>query len=99
MGLRSAVALQQGATEELLDKTRRADDAGISSDQRAALLLCQAFLEDPAHFGATDAAGEVRIALTAAQIVELLVRLVMWSSDKVLIALGLDLDEPKSQLY
>jgi hypothetical protein len=99
MGLRSAVAQQQGATEQLLGGPLRADDEGLAADHRAALLVCQAFLEDPAHFGDSDDADVVRRTFSAAQVVELMVRLVMWSSDKALIALGLDLDEPRSQLY
>lgn len=98
MGLRNAVALQSGATEDLLESSRRADDPGIATEHRAALLLCQAFLEDPSSFS-PQAAAEVAGAFAPAEVIELLVRLIMWSSDKTLIALGLDLDEPITQTY
>jgi hypothetical protein len=98
MGLRNAVALHSGATEELLATSRRADDPGIAAKHRAALLLCQAYLENPETFSA-DAAAEVSAVFTPGDVVELLVRLIMWSSDKTLIGLGLDLDEPIVQTY
>lgn len=98
MGLRNAVALHSGATEEVLSTSRRADDPAIPAKHRAALLLCQAYLENPGLFSA-DSAVEVSAVFTPSEVVELLVRLIMWSSDKTLIGLGLDLDEPIIQTY
>ena len=98
MGLRNAVALQSGATEDVLVAAPRADDPGIAAEHRAALLLCQAYLEDARPLSPAVAA-EVLAVFSPADVVELITRLVMWSSDKTLVALALDLDAPITQLY
>lgn len=92
MSTRSAVALQQGATEEMLDAVDCYDDADFTSAQKAALHLADAYLVSPAHM--TDAAKQAAAdELTADQAVELVLKLMGFSSDKVMVALGLDLDE------
>lgn len=93
-GLRSRAALESGATEELLAEGSELPTAS----QRAALRVADAFLSDP---NALDPAGrdEVLAELTAEQVVEVVERLAGWSYNKVLIALGLDLDEIRPQVY
>ena len=60
--------------------------------RRAALRLADAYLMDPA---ATSDVVKQEVAehLSVAQVVELAVKLMGFSSDKVMVALGLDIDE------
>ncbi len=96
--MRSAVALQHGATEDLLRATLADDDSLLTAEQRAALVLADAFLDDPAGLTAASA-EQIRSALTTEQVIELVVRLMQWSGNKAMIALGLDLDEVRPQVY
>jgi alkylhydroperoxidase family enzyme len=92
MSARSAVALQQGVDEEMLAAVDCYEDSDLSPAQRAALRLADAYLTSPAEM--SDAAREeVAANLSARQIVELVLKLMGFSSDKVMVALGLDLDE------
>ena len=60
--------------------------------QQAALALADAYLTSPREM--TDAVQrEVAGHLSAAQIVEVVLKLMGFSSDKTMVALGLDLDE------
>lgn len=95
MSVRSAVALHQGADEEFLASAAvaPADAHELSAVHRAALRLADTYLTHPA--GMTDADRQaVSGELTAPQIVELVVKLMTYSSDKVMVALGFDLEEP-----
>jgi alkylhydroperoxidase family enzyme len=92
MSVRGAVAQQQGANEELLAEVDHYEDSGLSPFRKAALRLADAYLSYPA--GMTDAVREeVRVHLTSAQIAELVLKLMGYSSDKIMVALGLDLEE------
>jgi alkylhydroperoxidase family enzyme len=92
MSARSAVALQQGVDEEMLAEVDRYEHSDLSPAQRAALRLADAYLTSPAEM--SDAAKrEVATHLSQVQIVELVLKLMGFSSDKVMVALGLDLDE------
>jgi alkylhydroperoxidase family enzyme len=92
MSARSAVALQRGATEEMLSSVDQYEDSDLTSAQQAALKLADAYLVAPAEM--SDATRrEVAAELSAEQIVELTLKLMGFSSDKVTVALGLDLDE------
>jgi alkylhydroperoxidase family enzyme len=92
MSTRSAVALQRGATEEMLDAVDTYDEADFTDEQKAALQLADVYLVSPAHATQTVKAAAAE-HLTALQAVEVVLKLMGYSSDKVLIALGLDLDE------
>lgn len=70
----------------------------LSDQQRAALRLADIFLDDPSGM-TPEIAEQIRSSLTVEQIVELVVRLMQWSSNKTIIGLGLDLDEIRSQVY
>jgi alkylhydroperoxidase family enzyme len=92
MSVRSAVALQRGATEEMLTAVDRYEESDLTPDQQAALKLADAYLVAPAEM--TDATKHaVAEHLTTQQIVELVLKLMGFSSDKVTVALRLDLDE------
>jgi alkylhydroperoxidase family enzyme len=92
MSARSAVALQQGADEAMLSAVDHYQDSDFTPAQRAALVLADAYLTAPSEM--SDAAKrEVAAHLTPTQVVELALKLMGFSSDKVMVALGLDLDE------
>jgi alkylhydroperoxidase family enzyme len=92
MSARSAVALQQGVDENMLSEVDHYEDSELSPAQRAALRLADAYLTYPAEM--SDAAKqEVAAHLNPVQVVETVLKLMGFSSDKVMVALGLDLDE------
>jgi alkylhydroperoxidase family enzyme len=90
---RSPAARAQGATEALYAAIDDYEASDLSERQKAALRLADAYLLWPA--GTSD---EVRAGaldqFTPEQIVEFVLRLLVYSSDKVMISLNLDLDEP-----
>jgi len=92
MSARGAVAQQQGVDEQMLEKVDHYEDSDLSPDQQAALLLADAYLIAP---GAMSDAVRAEIAahLTSAQVVEVVLKLMGFSSDKALVALGIDFDE------
>ena len=92
MSARGAVAQQQGVDEQMLDKVDHYEDSDLSPEHRAALRLADVYLLAP---GATSDAARAEIAahLTPAQVVELVLLLMGFSSDKALVALGIDFDE------
>jgi alkylhydroperoxidase family enzyme len=95
MSVRSAVAQQHGVDEDMLDAVDRYQDSDLLPAQRAALVLADAYLVAPAEM--SDAAKqEVAAHLTPVQVVELALKLMGFSSDKVMVALGLDLDEVRT---
>jgi alkylhydroperoxidase family enzyme len=92
MSARSAVAQQHGVDEEMLAAVDHPEDSDLSAAQRAALALADAYLTSPAAM--TDAVRqEVAAHLDPRQVVELVLKLTGFSSDKVMVALGHDLDE------
>jgi alkylhydroperoxidase family enzyme len=92
MSARSAVALQQGVGEEMLADVDHYEDSDLSPAQRAALRLADAYLTYPAEMD-ESVKREVVESLSSRQVVELVLKLMGFSSDKVMVALGLDLDE------
>jgi alkylhydroperoxidase family enzyme len=92
MSARGAVAQQQGVDEEMLEKVDHYEDSDLSPEQRAALRLADGYLIAPAAM--TDAVrADIAAHLAPAQVVELVLKLMGFSSDKALVALGIDLDE------
>ncbi len=92
MSARSAVALQQGADEEMLAQVDRYETSELSPAQQAALRLADAYLVSPAEM--SDAVKQdVAANLSPVQVVEVVLKLMGFSSDKVMVALGLDFDE------
>lgn len=92
MSVRGAVAQQQGADEELLAEVDHYEDSALSQLQKAALRLADAYLNDPAGLS-DEVKAEVLSQLSSAQVAELVLKLMGYSSDKVMVALGLDLEE------
>jgi alkylhydroperoxidase family enzyme len=92
MSARSAVALEQGADEQMLASVDHYEQSDLTPTQKAALRLADAYLAGPATMSASDR-SEVAAHLSPAQIVELALKLMGFSNDKVMVALGLDFDE------
>jgi alkylhydroperoxidase family enzyme len=92
MSARGAVAQQQGVDEQMLEKVDHYEDSDLAPEQRAALRLADAYLVAP---GAISDAVRVEVSaqLTPAQVVEVVLKLTGFSSDKALVALGIDFDE------
>jgi alkylhydroperoxidase family enzyme len=92
MSARGAVAQQQGVDEQMLDQVDDYENSDLPERQRAALRLADAYLVAPAAM--TDAArAQIASELTPTQIVEVVLKLMGFSSDKAMVALGLDFDE------
>ena len=92
MSVRSAVALEEGADEELLAKVDAYNTSDLTEFQKAALRLADVYLGVPS--AADDELRAVILGqLTPAQVVETVLKLMQWSSDKVMVALRHDLDE------
>ncbi len=92
MSARSAVALQRGVDEEMLAAVDHYQDSDLSPAQHAALALADAYLTSPSDMS-ESAKQEVAANLSPVQVVELVLKVMGFSSDKVMVALGLDLDE------
>ena len=92
MSARSAVALQRGADEQMLDAVDHYRDSDLSPAQQAALALADAYLTSPADMP-TAVRDEVASQLSAVQAIEIVLKLMGFSSDKAMVALGLDFDE------
>ncbi len=94
MSARGAVAQQQGADEDLLGKVDDYERSDLSPTQVAALRLADAYLPAPAAM--TVAVREdVASQLTAVQVVEIVLKVMGFSSDKAMVALGIDFDEER----
>ena len=98
MSVRSAVALEAGADEAILAKVDDYERSDLSEMQKAALRVADAYLSSPA-----DMTDEVRKGalehLSSPQIVETVLHLMQYSSDKMMVALGLDLEEIKIMTF
>jgi len=92
MSARSAVALQQGVDEEMLSSVDHYETSDLSTAQQAALRLADAYLIAPAEMSEATKRN-VAANLTPTQVVEVVLKLMGFSSDKVMVALGLDFEE------
>jgi hypothetical protein len=92
MSARSAVAQQKGADEAMLAAVDDYQESDLSEEQKSALRVADAFLTAPASIDEAFTQAVVE-NLSAVQVVEIAVKLVGFSSDKVMVALGLDFDE------
>jgi alkylhydroperoxidase family enzyme len=94
MSARGAVAQQQGVDDEMLAKVDDYERSDLPPGQRAALRLADAYLIAPAAM--TDAVrADVATHLTSEQIVEVVLKVMGFSSDKAMVALGIDFDEER----
>jgi alkylhydroperoxidase family enzyme len=96
--MRNAVALQHGATEDLLAQVDFYETSDLSEQQKLLLRLTDAFLSSPADVS-KQLQEELSAHFTAAQIVDLLLHLIQWSRDKAMVALSLELDEVRHIVY
>jgi alkylhydroperoxidase family enzyme len=92
MSARSAVALQQGVDEAMLDAVDDHRDSGLAPEHRAALALADAYLGSPASM-TDDVRQQVAEHLSPQQAIEIVLKLMGFSNDKVMVAMGHDLDE------
>ena len=97
MGYRDAVALQAGVDDDMLALVDDHEHSRLSPKQKTALRFADAYLNGPVAVD-DDQRAELSTYFTPAEIGSLLVRLMHFSSDKVMVALGLDLDEPTRQV-
>jgi alkylhydroperoxidase family enzyme len=92
MSARSAVALEQGVDERMLASVDQYEQSDLTAAQKAALRLADAYLAAPAEMSEA-VKSEVAAHLSPEQVVELALKLMGFSNDKVMVALGLDFDE------
>ena len=97
MGYRDAGALQAGVDDDMLALVDDHEHSALSSKQKAALRFADAYLNGPVAVD-DELRAELDTYFTPAELGSLLVRLIQFSSDKVMVALGLDLDEPTRQV-
>ena len=97
MGYRDAVALQAGVDDDMLALVDDHEHSALSPKQKAALRFADAYLNGPVAVD-DGLRAELTTYFTPAELGSLLVRLVHFSSDKVMVALGLDLSEPVRQV-
>ena len=98
MGLRSAGALQQGVDESLLATVATGRRGDLEPRQSAAVAVANAFLETPGIVSSTE--WEATAAeLTEDEIAELVLRLTLFSRNKVSVSLGLDEDTVRIRSY
>lgn len=88
MSLRRAVARPAGV-DDLNGAVAAYERSALSACQKVALRLADRFLANPSGLGPEHRA-EALECFTPAQIVELVLKLVSFSSDKTAVALGLD---------
>ena len=97
MGYRDAVALQAGVDDNMLALVDDHEHSELSPKQKVALRFADAYLNGPVAVD-DDLRGELAANFTPAELGSLLLRLMHFSSDKVMVALGLDLTEPVRQV-
>src|SRR5689334_16865258 len=94
MSARGAVAQQQGVDDEMLAKVDDYEHSDLSAAQLAALRLADAYLIAPAAM--TDAVrADVAAHLSPEQVVEVVLKVMGFSSDKAMVALGIDFEEER----
>ena len=97
MSVRDAVALQHGADEDMYAKIDRHETSDLADHQKAALRLADVYLAAPSGMTA-ELEEELQRHYTGSQIAELVLKLMQYSSDKIMVSLGLDLEEVDIQV-
>src|ERR1700687_6186431 len=92
MSVRDAVASEHGVDEGMLSKVDNYEASDLSPRQKAALALADVYLASPGTM-TDELREELQRQFGAAEIVEVVLRVMQYSSDKVMVALGLDLDK------
>jgi alkylhydroperoxidase family enzyme len=94
MSARGAVAQQQGVDDEMLAKVDDYEQSDLSPGQQAALRLADAYLIAPAAM-TDEMRADVAAHLSPEQVVEVVLKVMGFSSDKAMVALGIDFDEER----
>jgi hypothetical protein len=89
MGLRLGVAREHGLDESMAEKVDHYEESDLPEHQKVALRLADAFVTWPAGISKTLAA-QLREYYSPGQIVELLLDISKWSTQKIPVALGTD---------
>ena len=97
MGYRDAVALQAGVDDDMLALVDDHEHSSLDPKQKAALRFADAYLNGPVAID-DKLRADLNTHFTPPELGSLLVRLMQFSSDKVMVALGLDLAEPTRQV-
>jgi hypothetical protein len=91
MGLRGAVAQQQGITEEIVTQVASRQDAVLAPRHAAAAAVADAFLGAPSTVTPDEWAALTSV-LTEDEVAVIVLRLTLFSRNKVRVALGFDDD-------
>ena len=100
MSLRLGVARAAGLDETMAEKIDRYEESDLPEHQKVALRLTDAYVTAPGAI--SDELGEqVRSHFTEAQIVELMLDMSKWSTQKLPVALGTDdpIDSDRLSLF
>lgn len=98
MSLRSAEGLRAGVSEQMLAEVDDYEFSSLPERQQVALRLADVFLVQPTELSA-ELIGQVQENFSAEEIVEILLRLVHWSHNKVMVALGVDGEDMPRVVY
>lgn len=100
MSLRLGVARDAGLDETMAEKIDYYEESDLPEHQKVALRLTDAFVNSPGAISA-KLREEVRHYFTEAQIVELMLDMSKWSTQKLSVALGTDepIDSERLSLF
>lgn len=89
MSLRLGVARDNGLDEDMAAKIDRYEASDLPERHKVALRLTDAFVTAPGSIGA-ELRAQARAHFTEAQLVELMLDMSKWSTQKLSVALGTD---------
>mgnify|MGYP001327633897 CR=1 FL=1 len=89
MSVRLGVAREAGFDEMMAEKISHYEESDLLEHQKAALRLADAFVIAPGAIS-SDLRAQVRMHFTDEQIVELMLDMSKWSTQKLSVALGTD---------
>ncbi len=89
MSLRLGVARDNGLDEDMAAKIDRYEESDLPERHKVALRLVDAFVTAPGAIGA-ELRAQARAHFTEAQLVELMLDMSKWSTQKLSVALGTD---------
>jgi hypothetical protein len=98
MGLRGAVALQQGVDEDIVARVASRHVDTLAPRLAAAVAVADAYLGAPAEVTADDW-RDLTTVLTEDDVATIVLRLTLFSRNKVRVALGLDADEVRYRTF
>lgn len=98
MNLRAASALAVGGNEGIFDEVDHYETSTMSNRHKMALRVADAYLGNPAAVTDADRASW-QTELSDAEIIEIVLRLSIWTANKPMVALGLDGDDLQLATY